>query len=302
MLAALALAGPVQAADPTAAAAASKTDVTVGETFVVDVATSGPAGTVWTFPLDAGDERVDLRTVPSPDGAAPGTHRYEAAAFALGEVQVPSVAVTYRLPDGTVGTATTRPIPLRILSVLPKDPKEQKLVDIRGPLSLRIGRAFWIAVGVAAAVLVALAVLLWRRLRKRKEVPRPAAPAVTPDAAALLALDRLAASGRLHRGEFRGFYIELVAIAKEYLEVRLAAPVREMTSAETVAFLRDHPAAREQAPAVRDMALAADRVKFARGAALEEEALRHLAAARGMIAAVEARLRPRVDAAPGKVA
>jgi hypothetical protein len=290
---------------PSVKAVASKTDVTVGETFLVEVAASGPPGTTWTFPGEPGDEAVELRTPPAPQAGAPpasGTHRYEAAVFALGEVAVPPIPVQYRLPDGTAGTASTEAIPLRILSVLPKDPKEQKLADIRGPVGLGVGRAFWLAVGAAGLLLAALGVALWRRRRRAAAAPRPAAPDVPPDVAALAALDRLAQSGLLGRGEHRPFYIELAAIAKRYLEERLQAPVLEMTSAEAVAFLRDHAQARDLAATLRDVALAADRVKFARAEGVAEEATRHLAAVRGMVTTLEARLVPEPAAEPARVA
>ena len=102
---ALVLAAAAARADvaPQATATASKTEVGVGETFTVDVAATGPAGTDWTFPAQAGDDDVELRTPPLPSGAGlpalpPGTHRYEAVAFALRDVEVPAVTVKYRLP------------------------------------------------------------------------------------------------------------------------------------------------------------------------------------------------------------
>ena len=45
-------------------------------------------------------------------------------------------------------------------------------------------------------------------------------------------------------------------------------------------------------PVVRDLAEAADRIKFAKGQGLAQEAERHLAAVRALIPALEARLRP----------
>ena len=54
-------------------------------------------------------------------------------------------------PTAARARSRPRPIPLRVASVLPKDPKEQKLADIRGPVSLAIGRAFWIAAGARSA-------------------------------------------------------------------------------------------------------------------------------------------------------
>lgn len=281
---------------PRATATASRTEVGVGETFTVDVAATGPGGISWTFPADAGDEKVELYTPPaaagaSPEALPPGTHRYAAAVFALGEVEVPAIAVKYRLADGTPGEVSTAPVKLRIVSVLPKDQAQQQLADIRPPVALPVGLVFWIALGLVILVLAGAVFWLVRRLR-----PAPAAEPVVPEVSAedqaRAALDALDASDLLSRGELRAFYIALIEIAKRYLERRLGAPIQEMTSSETVAFLREHRELHDLAFATRDLTNAADQVKFARGLAAESEARRHLAMVRQLVETVEQRLRP----------
>ncbi|HSD66677.1 MAG TPA: hypothetical protein VLF95_08240, partial [Vicinamibacteria bacterium] len=132
----------------TVKATAAKSEVTVGETFTIELRAAGPAGTAYTFPGGAESEGFELRTPPAdakggPSPAVePGTHRYEAAVFALGETVFPPIPVRYRLPDGTEGEASSAPVPLKVVSLLPKDPQQQKLADIRGPQPVGIGRAF----------------------------------------------------------------------------------------------------------------------------------------------------------------
>jgi hypothetical protein len=292
---------PAGAATPTPSpvsvtATASKTEVTVGETFTIELKAMGPAGTTFTFAGETATDVFELRTPPAVAGASPapepGTHRYEAAVYTLGEAQVPPIPVRYRLPDGTEGEASSVPVPLKVASLLPKDPQAQKLADVRGPAPVAIGRAFWVALGAALVLAAALVAWLVRR-RRRKEAPLAVAvPQLPPDTEALRALDALAAAGLLPRGEYRSFYIRLAAVAKRYLERRLGAPVLEMTTAETLAFLRGHAHGGELLPVMRDVAEAADRIKFAKGQGLSQEAERHLAAARALVPALEARLRP----------
>jgi hypothetical protein len=297
----LATAVPAAAEAPTATATPSKTEVGMGEVFSVEVKVAGPAGTSWTFPADTGNDVVELTTPPpepnqgTENAPAPDTHRYRASAFALGEVELPAIPVQYRLADGTRGEVSTGVVKLRVASVLPKDPSQQQLVDIREPQPLAFGAAFWIACASLLLLVAGVAAWLWRRHRKPVAAAPPAPPRPA-DAEAREALDRLAASGMLVRGEYRPYYIALADIAKRYLERRLGAPILEMTSSETVAFLREHAHGQGLAAPMRDLAAAADQVKFARGAALREEGERHLALARQMIEALEARLRP---AAPG---
>jgi hypothetical protein len=293
----------------TVAATASADEVTVGETFTIELKALGPPGTSYRFAAGASEDEIELRTpepatarenAPAPE---PGTHLYEAEVFALGEVEIPPIPVRYRLPDGTEGEAETEPIVLKVASLLPREADEQKLVDIQGPQTVGIGRAFWLA--LITALLLGVGLVVWL-VRRRKETA-PAAtlvPETPPDVEALGALDALAASGLLEARAFREFYIRLTAVAKRYLERRLDAPVLEMTTAETVALLRDHDHGGELLPVMRDLAQAADQIKFARGQGLTEAAERHLAAVRALVPALEARLRPTAPETPeeGKAA
>jgi hypothetical protein len=212
--------------------------------------------------------------------------------FAIGDAQVPAIPIRYRLSDGTAGEVKTAPIPLRVVTLLPRDKGEQKLTDVRAPVPVRIGRAFWI--GLAAALLLVSALVWWLLSRRKRSAPIVAAPvpALEPDEEARRALDALIASGRLARGEYRPFYIDLTSVAKRYLERRLGAPIVEMTTAEMLAHLRGRPEAADHAPTLRDLTAAADQIKFARGTGLTEEAERHLAATRALIDSLETRFRP----------
>ena len=286
-------------------ATSSKTEVSVGEAFTIELKATGPAGTTYTFAGEASAEQLELRTPPPVKDAKapePGTHRYEAQVFALGELQVPGLPVRYRLADGSEGEATSGPIALKVVSLLPKDEAEQKLADIRGPASVGIGRAFWVALAVLVLVIGALVYVLLRR-RRKTEVPAAArVPEVAPDVEALAAIDALERDGLPARGELRLFYIRLSTILKRYLERRLGAPVLEMTSAETLAFLRAHAHGPSLLPVVRDVAEAADRIKFAKGHGASAEAERHLASVRTLVPALEARLAPKPAEAEGKAA
>ena len=292
--------GPVRVA-----VTSSKSDVTVGETFTLELKATGPEGTTYTFPGEASNDALEMRTLPpakeAAPPAAPGTHRYEAAVFTLGRAEIPPVPVRYRLPDGTTGEAASAPVTLKVVSLLPKG-EEPKLADVRPPVPVGIGRAFWIALAIALALVAALVVWLWRRRRDKMAPAAAPAPPLPPDVEALRALDALQAQGLPARGDHRAFYIALTAAAKRYLERRLKAPILEMTTAETLAFLRGHPQADGLHPTVRDVAEAADRIKFARGEGLVAEAERHIAAVRALVHALEARLAPPPEASEGKAA
>ncbi len=291
-----AAAGPVRVV-----ATPSTAEPALAAPFAVTVQVEGPAGVRFTVARAGGSGDVELLL---EEPAAPGpadaplvfegpkaTLRYRAQAFAVDEAVVPPIPVRYRLADGSEGEAASVPVPLRVASVLPKDPQQRQLADLKGPVELEIAPAFWRALALAALLLLALGAWLWRRARRpRAEAAAPAAPAVAPDVEALQALERLAPLAEA--AERHPFYVGLAAVVKRYLERRLGAPVLEMTSAETVALLRAHPHGEALLSPVRELVSAADQVKFARAGAPREEAQRHLAAARGVVAALEARLAP----------
>ena len=272
----------------------AKGEVSLGEEFEVEVVVRGPVGTSWTYPAEASAEDVELRSLAraaSPGAWPPDTHRYAGVLYALGDVELPALVVRYRLPDGTEGEVTPAPVKIHSLSVLPKSEEERKLADVRPPVGLGVGRAFWMALLGLLLLLGLAAFFVWRRFRRGiVDAETSKAPAVAPDLEALEALRRLASQSLAERGDLRGHYIALTTIARRYLERRLGAPVLEMTTAESVAFLRDDVRGRECAPVMRDVSGAADAIKFARGTAAIEEASRHLEAVRGMIGETEARL------------
>ncbi len=288
LVAALALVGPAAAWAETVRAVAvpSATTVTVGEPFTVEVRVEAPTFTRWSFPPEVITPEVTLERIETSPEANVAVYR--ATVFGLDEVTIPAVTATCEQPDGTRGEVATAPLAIKVSSLLPDDPEEQRLADLRPPVGLPAGAPFWIALGVLLAGLVSAAVWWWRRRRRAAGITeRAPVPEVPPAEEALGALRRLEAAGLLERGELRAFYIEVVAIAKRYLERRLAAPVLEMTSAETFAFLRDHPVAGNVAGRVRELTAAADEVKFAGNPGEQARARRHLDQVRGVVDELE---------------
>jgi hypothetical protein len=273
-------------------ARASKTEVMAGEVFTVELSAQGPTGAEFVFPSAAGDEQVELWSATATKPPEPGRWQYQAMALAVGETQVPPVPVGCRLRDGSSVEVKTEPIPLRLVSVLPKDAREHKLADVRPPVPLAIGAPFWIVLGSIFVGLGGLIAWLWRRRRRTSAASVRLAPVVPPGDEARAALAGLTAAGLLDNRDYRGFYIRLIEIAKRYLERRLDAPVLDMTTTEAVAFLRAHPQAESVAVAARELMVAGDQIKFAKGDGIGAEAERHLRAVGVLVAALEAKVAP----------
>jgi len=299
--------GVAQADEPPpvqVAARASKAEVTVGEAFTVEVEASGPAGTTFLFPPEAKSENAELATPPPPSPApgeavtllSAGRHVYEARVFGLGEVTLPAVVVRYRLSDGKEGEATAPAVAMKVGSLLPKDQQEHGLADIRGPVGVGIAPVFWVALGLGLLMASGLAYLVGKRLgRKPPGLPVEPVADQPPADEARLAMEALARGDHFARGDGRGYYIALAAIAKRYLERRLGAPILGMTTSEMLRHLRESPHGSALVAPMRDLALAADQVKFAKGEALRAEGDRHLAAARALVDRLEALLAPKPE-------
>ncbi len=245
---------------PTIEVRPSTANVSVGERFQVTVELRGPAGTTYAFPKEISDGSVELVQAQPP--TADGVAVYNAQVFAVGEQgRIPEIEIRYTAPGGLKGSAKSAAVPLNIVSTL--DPKEQNPApaDFAPPVQVLVSQAFWIAAGVLTVLVILGLVWLARRLRFPKKLADPVVtPAITPEEEAMNGLDKLAAVSASSNP--KRFYIQLVQILKQYLERRLEAPVLEMTSTETLGFVKNHSWTSPHAAAVRDLVTSADMVKF----------------------------------------
>ena len=246
---------------PTIEVRPSTANVAIGERFRVTVEVRGTADLVYEFPGEVNSGSVEL-IQSNRSSALANQVTYDAQVFAIGaEGRIPEIEVRYRSKDGSEGSIKSAPVPLNVVSAL--DPNEQNPTpaDFAPPVPVLVSRAFWIASSVAGLLLIALLVLLVRRIRfPKKPKDLQVTPAITPEEDALTALDRLASARAAL--EPKAFYIQLSQILKQYLERRLEAPVLEMTSTEALAFVKVHSWTSPHAVALRDLVTSADLAKF----------------------------------------
>jgi len=278
---------------PTVEVRPSTINVAVGERFQVTVETKGAGGLVYEFPGEVSSGSVEL-VQSNRSSALANRVTYDAQIFAIGaEGRIPEIEIRYRSKDGSEGSIKSAPVPMNVVSTL--DPNEQNPApaDFAPPLPVLVSRAFWIASSVAGIVLIALMALLVRRFRFPKKPKDPQiTPAITPEEDALNGLDRLSSSrGAL---EPKAFYIQLIQILKQYLERRLEAPVLEMTSTETLAFVKVHSWTSPHAVALRDLVTSADLVKFG-GSSDATNAERQIQLVRELIGRIDRLRRAELD-------
>jgi len=282
---ALALVQAPSAGPPTIEANPSTSNVSIGERLQVTVQARGSSTTTYEFPKEINTGSIDLR-LSRPVNRMASTAVYEAQVFALGaDARIPPIEVHYTLQDGTEGSAASPEVPLNVISSLDPNEENPQPADFAPPVPVLVSRAFWVAAGLAALGLAAGLVALFRRLRfPRKPVDPRVIPAVTPEEEALSGLAALESGKSVM--EARAFYIQLSQILKQYLERRLNAPVLEMTSTETLAFVKNHSWTSPHAVGLRDLVTAADLVKFG-GSSDVSNADRQLQVAREIVGRID---------------
>jgi hypothetical protein len=208
-------------------------------------------------------KRVEVSPVATGKNRVVDTFTLTLTAFQTGELTVPSFSLTTNDGSGKTGRVSTAPVPVKIESVAGKLTGKEDIKPIKGPLSLDLGAFRTAVLGSAAALLsLLLAFLVVRRRRRRTTVdPETLLP---PHERALREFERLQAKGWLEAGEAKAYYGELSGILRRYLERRFGVDALELTSAETLARLKEKELPRSVIDRVREVFETADLAKFAK--------------------------------------
>ena len=232
-------AGTVRAADTlTVVPEVPRSVVRVGEPFVFRVAVPGP-GTLTGPPAPASEGDLDLlasRAVPAEGDSA--AWELTLAWFRPGESVVPPLPFLLEVADGSRAVRTT-PWTISVEATVDPDSAAAGLRDLKGPIDPALGWR-WGRVALAAAalaLLVAGAVVWWRRRSRGTGFVAPARPAEPPHVVALRSLDGLAAEALPERGRIKEHYVALSGILRRYLEDQFDTPAVESTTDEIRAVL-----------------------------------------------------------------
>lgn len=266
----------------------------VGDPLTVTVVARCPRGVAVNLPLKLElGEFVELGRSESSSEPAAGaplaprvqTFRLRLAAYKLGTLTLPSLPLTALGPGGELLTLQTKPLALRISSVLGNEP-DPRLKGLDPPVVV-YRRSWWLLYTLGALLAVgavaAASVLAYRRLKARRE-RRPAAPPVPAHLEALARLAALPVASWLTEQRHKELYAALSEILRAYLGARWGFEALEMTTSEvtTALVLRIVPAT--QRTRVQVLCQACDLVKFAKLQPDDDEA-------RAAVAEVEAMVR-----------
>jgi hypothetical protein len=185
---------------------------------------------------------------------------FEVRLFELGSRRIPPLTVRFALASGDTLTRETEPVDLEVVPV--RGSNDRELRDLKPPVELSGGLPLWLV--LVLTVLAAVAgILAWRRFRRRRSAPEPAAPPSVPvDHVAEFV--RIAGLGLVERGDYKTYYSLLADNLRRYLEQRLGIPAMELTTAEACERLRPEGLDPGLVDQVREYLELADLVKFAR--------------------------------------
>jgi len=285
-------------------ASLDKAKVTVGEPFVYTINLLLPRGAEAILPGEkASFEGLEIRNyqpqyIPQPDGSQQLVLRYTLVSFDVGRAEIKDFRISVRRPDGTIEKWLAPPVEITIASVLPEKGAAQPKGFV-GPIMLSTSWQDWLwAALIALLIATALIGFLMGRRRRaaQQTLQKLTESLLSPDEAALQALQRLEQEELLAEADFQSFYLRLAEILRAWLQARFDVPALERTTRGLMYLLRVRREMDIWRKDVIDLLRTADGVKFAKLLPTPEEAQKQLLKAREIIQIVAARERPTAEA------
>ena len=240
---------PTDVDAPTVTAAASPSQVKLGERFTLFVTATRAAGIEVNLrePIDVGGgfevrQKSGGADREDADGRVVREWQIELFAWELGDLEVPPVAVTFTA-NGRAGQVATNATPVRVVGVLGES-DDPKLMRGDAP-PVELSSISWVRMVIAVAIVAVLAALVYWRVRARMRRSQiiasasasfPAARNIRIDTPSQRALARLLAierSGALDRDDDRKQgYADMVDVIREYVGARYRVATLDLTTLE----------------------------------------------------------------------
>lgn len=187
-----------------------------------------------------------------------------------GTVEIPSLAIPYKGPSGTVGTFQAPPLRIAVVNAPAAEATPEALRDIKGPIKVALLWP-WIAL---VCVLASAAGGLYYLRRRRLNAPQPVQPEARPRPLDELILEKLDAARAEYQssGKLKEFYAAISDIFRDYLGKRFAFDSLEKTTSEIYAAMKSAGVERRLCLESKDLLSQCDLVKFAKFAPSANEA------------------------------
>ena len=271
VVASVASAGVARAADPVnAAVSLDRTTISVGDRISLQVIVDAEVGYAVSDPTIARQigafEVVQTQQSQKQQRGAQirFLYRYSITAWTVGDQTLPAIDIPWAGPNGTSGIARTADTPVKVVTVVRPNEDVSDIKPLKPQLGLPeatfalLGR---IAIGLAAAAIVAIviALILWLLLRRRGV--GVVGERLTPVQRTLRELDELAELKLPEAGQTAEHYVRLTASLRRYVvdryKLQPGGTSREIRDALERAGLE-----RTQASAIYDILREGDEVRF----------------------------------------
>jgi hypothetical protein len=185
------------------------------------------------------------------------------AFFNTGDFEIGPFDLQLIKEDGTIETKKTNSIPVTVKSVLKEEDKDIK--PLKGLIDIK-GNPWYLLKYVAAALaLLGLVVflILWIR-KRRKTVPLPPKPLMSPLEELEFHLKQLAEKKLIEAGKLKLHFIELTRVIKYFLHRHYGFNAEDFTTEETLYYLKKDETESLILDNLRFVLNTADLVKFAK--------------------------------------
>lgn len=239
--------------------------IEAGQPLEMELAIEASGGDSFEVPqlgstLGAFDVLSSSRQTGQSAGVRTATVRFTVLTLDSGEVTLPAIPVAVARADGTRATIDAGPVTLTVASLLSGEFDPAAIRDIKGPVSIDVGWAWWWIVASCAAGAMAMlaAITLWRQRARR------AAREVPAHEWALAELDALERDALPEAGQTHPFWVRLSDIVRQYVERRFDLRAPERTTPEFLDEARSSSAlAEDHRTLLAQFLRMADMVKFA---------------------------------------
>lgn len=192
-------------------------------------------------------------------------YKYIISYYDSAEITISPVAVQYKTKKDTIlHSALSNPVTFSVstVEVVP----QQDIKDVKSPLTIPLDWKIILLWILIAAVLIAAAVYLYKRYKKKKgELPvKKEIIKIPAHIVALSELDELEKKQLWQKGKIKEYHSEITGIIRKYFEERFNLPALELTTSETLKLLGKNSEALVILETTSKFLNNADMVKFAK--------------------------------------
>ena len=250
------------------------TQIRIGEQIKLSLTASAPPGVKLNFPVIPDTlrglefvKRSSIDTTKSEDGKEIiYTQTANVTAFDSGFYVVEPFHFLLLNDDKPADTLSTEALLISVRTIPVDTTREIK--DIKATMDVPISWKEILVYVVAGLILIVLAFLIYREIRRRKNIPKPEpkifTPAIPPHTLALEALKKTAEEKLWQQGNYKQYHSEISDILRVYIEGQFGINAMELTTDEIMSRFRGNMLHAEAKQKLLMILQLADMVKFAK--------------------------------------